>query len=118
MGLTYRGVSYSQNTESVETTVGQVGGKYRGQDWRFRNLKKAPVLQPSHNLTYRGVKYSNNPEAVATPSQTPLSVADRSRELILKQQRSTWKREKSMFNRLADQVGLDSNSAEIYNPAW
>ncbi|MCU0534327.1 MAG: DUF4278 domain-containing protein [Hydrococcus sp. Prado102] len=39
MKLTYRGVSYEYNPVVVETTTGQVGGKYRGLDWRFRNWR-------------------------------------------------------------------------------
>jgi hypothetical protein len=65
MKLCYRGVSYDDQPLVVETTVGEVGGKYRGQDWRCRNLKKPPVLRPTVNLTYRGVKY-NKPGTITT----------------------------------------------------
>jgi hypothetical protein len=81
-------------------------------------LKKAPILQPSHNLTYRGVKYTNGTAPVAQNSEATLSVAERARELMLNRERAALRREHAMFNRLADQVGLDANSGELYNPAW
>ena len=118
MKLTYRGQSYEYNPPKVETTENNSVGKYRGQDWRFRNLKKAPVLQPSYNLTYRGVKYTNGTAPIAQNSEASLSVAERARELMLKRERATLQREHAMFNRLADQIGLDANSGERYNPAW
>ena len=110
MKLTYRGVTYDYNPPKVERGEEKVGGKYRGLDWRFRNLKKPPVLQPSYNLTYRGVKYSNNPVAATTESQdAPLSVAEKARVLMLNRERATLNRDLSMFNRLADEVGLNPN---------
>ena len=57
MKLSYRGISYEYNPLKVTTTQSGVAGKYRGLDWRFRNLDKSPVLQPSANLKYRGVAY-------------------------------------------------------------
>lgn len=32
----------------------EIGGRYRGNPWRVRDIKKAPVLQPTFNLKYRG----------------------------------------------------------------
>lgn len=55
MKLIYRGISYEDNPTVIATVEGKVGGKFRGLDWRFHNLKKPPVLQPPVNLTYRGV---------------------------------------------------------------
>ena len=60
MELCYRGVSYDYEPLVMETTVCQVGGKYRGQDWQLCNLKKPPVLEPKDNLTYRGVNYNKH----------------------------------------------------------
>ena len=68
MKLQYRGVSYEYNLPEVETTLGEVGGKYRGLDWRFRNLKKPPVLQPRVSLKYRGVYYQTG--TTPTPNST------------------------------------------------
>jgi hypothetical protein len=45
----------------------------RIQDWRFRNLKKPPVLRPTVNLTYRGVKY-NKPGTVTTKTVEPKKI--------------------------------------------
>ena len=60
MELCYRGVSYDYEPLVMETKVGKVGGKYRGQDWRLCNLKKPPILQPKDNLAYRGVNYNHH----------------------------------------------------------
>ena len=57
MQLIYRGATYSYIPSEVETNLAEVCGKYRGLDWRFRNLKKPPMLQPTVNLKYRGVYY-------------------------------------------------------------
>ncbi len=115
MKLTYRGTEYNYNPPQVETAAGQKAGKYRGQDWRFHNLKKPPVLQPTHNLTYRGVKYSNHPVA-APEATTPHAVTEKARMLMLEQERTALKREQSMLSRLASEVGLD-NSSESYHHA-
>ncbi len=114
MKLTYRGITYNYNPPQVETTVGQKAGKYRGQDWRFHNLKKPPVLQPTHNLTYRGVKYSNSPVAAAEAA-TPHTVAEKARMLMLNKERTVLKREQSMLSRLAEEVGLDNNTKSYHH---
>ncbi|MGB3532278.1 MAG: DUF4278 domain-containing protein [Microcoleaceae cyanobacterium] len=115
MKLTYRGIEYNYNPPQVETTVGRKAGKYRGKDWRFCNLKKSPVLQPTHNLTYRGVKYTNHPVA-ATEATTPNAVANKARILMQEQERTVLKRQQSMLSRLTEEVGLD-NSSESYHHA-
>ncbi|MEB3277335.1 MAG: DUF4278 domain-containing protein [Lyngbya sp.] len=116
MKLTYRGIEYEYNPPEVATATGAVAGKYRGQDWRFCNLKKPPVMQPSYNLTYRGVKYGNNPVATVSRTETPVTIAEKARILMLKQERSEIKREQSMLNRLADEVGLNLNNTATYHP--
>jgi hypothetical protein len=68
MKLLYRRVTYSYNPPQVETTLGEVGGKYRGLDWRFRNLKKPLMLQPTVRLKYRGVYYQTG--TTPTPKST------------------------------------------------
>jgi hypothetical protein len=40
MKLNYRGISYEYNPPEVAVDRGTVAGKFRGLDWRFRNLKK------------------------------------------------------------------------------
>ena len=110
MKLSYRGVQYDYNPPVVETTEGLVGGKYRGLDWRFRNMKKPPVLQPRVDLTYRGVRYQNGVAPAtnsAQPTETPaLSTQDKARSLMLNQLRSLKNRQQTMLYRSAAEVGL------------
>ncbi len=116
MKLTYRGTEYEYNPPEVATATGEVAGKYRGQDWRFCNRKKPPVLQPSYNLTYRGVKYCNNPVQTVNGTEAQLTIAEKSRILMLNHERSEIKREQSMLNRLASEVGLNLNDTASYHP--
>jgi hypothetical protein len=58
MKLTYRGVSYEYNPPTLELTEGEIGGKYRGANWRQSYLRHIPIPQPVANLKYRGVAYS------------------------------------------------------------
>lgn len=112
MKLTYRGIQYNYNPPTVETVERGVGGKYRGLDWRFRNLKKPPVLQPTANLKYRGVHYQT-PGILANtsvePANTPvLSTQDKARSLMLDRHRSLRNRQLSMLNRSATEFGLSA----------
>lgn len=104
MKLTYRGVTYDYNPTAVETVEGEVGGQYRGLDWRFRNLKKPPVLQPSVNLTYRGVAYNNHP--TSTQEKAATSVNEKARRLMLNKEKAQSNRAVSMLYRLAQESGL------------
>jgi hypothetical protein len=107
MKLTYRGVSYDYNPPVVETTDGNIGGKYRGLDWRFRNLKKPFVLQPPVNLTYRGVAYNNTASTPVTESEVPvLSVQEKARLSVFKQEKESRKRHQNVLERLATDIGL------------
>jgi hypothetical protein len=110
MKLSYRGVQYDYNPPVVETTEAGVGGKYRGLDWRFRNMKKPPVLQPRVDLTYRGVRYqtgvtpvTNSTEQTNTPA---VSTQAQARSLMLNQLRSLKNRQQTMLYRSAAEVGL------------
>jgi hypothetical protein len=40
---------------------GEVGGKYRGQDWKYHYPRHIPQLQPKLYRQYRGVAYSSHP---------------------------------------------------------
>jgi Domain of unknown function (DUF4278) len=106
MKLTYRGVNYDYNPPVVETTEANVGGKYRGLDWRFRNLKKPFVLQPTVNLTYRGVTY-NRAGTVEQTKVTAPSIQDKARLSLFNQEKETRKRHQNVINRLATDIGLD-----------
>jgi hypothetical protein len=100
MKLTYRGVSYDYNPPTVAVEEDTVAGKFRGLDWRFRNLKKAPVLQPPANLTYRGVAYANR------PVNTAINVREKARWLMLNKEKAAKNRAASMLSRAAHEVGL------------
>lgn len=117
MRLTYRGASYEYNPSPVETAEGQVGGKYRGLDWRFRNLKKEPILQPRVNLTYRGVTYQVHPQAgdsTVKPQVRPSSTEDRARALMMGHTRAIKKRQQSILSRVAAEIGLNSDEVANY----
>ncbi|VEP13636.1 conserved hypothetical protein [Hyella patelloides LEGE 07179] len=106
MKLNYRGVNYDYNPPVVATSEGEVAGKFRGLDWRFRNLEKPPVLQPPLNLTYRGVAYSNCPTVKATGTPQEPKVKSLSRWLMLHKEKMAKNRSASMLSRTAHEIGL------------
>ncbi|MCW6036262.1 DUF4278 domain-containing protein [Spirulina subsalsa FACHB-351] len=115
MQLTYRGVAYDYQPAPVDTVETGVTGKYRGLEWRFRNLEKPPVQKPTLDLVYRGVHYStgtqsNNPGQGNTPVQetvnTTPSVRQKACALFWQNQRSNLRRQQVMFNRAAQEIGL------------
>ena len=114
MKLSYRGISYEYNPPKVKTTQSGVPGKYRGLDWRFRNLKESPVLQPSVNLKYRGVTYQTaGTPAVSNvePAKTPtLSTQDKARSLMISYHKALQNRQESMLKRSAAELGLVAHS--------
>ncbi len=105
MKLNYRGVSYEYSPPVVEVGEGGVAGKFRGLDWRFRNLKKPPVLQPPVNLTYRGVAYNNRPVPTSDVREQ-VSVTEQARWLMLNKEKAAKNRTESMLRRSAHEVGL------------
>jgi len=115
MKLSYRGVTYSYNPPEVETTLGEVAGKYRGLDWRFRNLKKPPVLQPTASLKYRGVYYQTGTKPTPNstqPTKTPaFSTQEKARSLMHNQKRTLKNRQQSMLYRAAAELGLATHPA-------
>lgn len=137
MKLTYRGVSYEYNPPQVETTLGEVGGKYRGLEWRFRNPKKLPILQPTLDLVYRGVPVHQDEVAPvaalavgaapanfveqATPvavepsgKASKLSVEAQARSLMMGHHKMIKNREQSLLSRAASEVGLGAQKAARY----
>ena len=56
MKLQYRGISYNYNPATLEVGIGEVTGKFRGQQWTSHNLKQVPTLKPSAHMVYRGVE--------------------------------------------------------------
>jgi len=117
MKLTYRGVTYDYNPVTVKTETAEVAGKYRGLDWRFRNLENPPTLQPSANLTYRGVKYNHPGSQIPSKSKTPahLSTQDRARSLMLGHTRAIKKRQQTMLSRLAMEIGVPDLAGEQWS---
>lgn len=55
MKLTYRGTSYESDIPKIDVTEGEIGGKYRGQSWKYHYPRHIPVPGPSQQLKYRGV---------------------------------------------------------------
>ncbi len=109
MKLSYRGITYDYTPPQVQATEGEVSGKYRGLDWRFRNLKKPPVLQPTVNVKYRGVSYQTGGVPATTgvePTKTSVSIQNQARSLMLEQQRTSKNRQQAMLNRAAAELGL------------
>ena len=106
MKLNYRGVSYEYNPPAVAVEEDRIAGKFRGLDWRFHNLKKPLVLQPSANLTYRGVAYNNHSQDVVDQTPTATTVQASARWLMLKKEKAAKRRAASMLSRAAHQVGL------------
>ncbi|AFY83523.1 DUF4278 domain-containing protein [Oscillatoria acuminata] len=66
MKLTYRGIGYDSEPQSFNLMEGEIGGKYRGNDWQVRYPRHIPVPATLNELTYRGARY-NSGEAVTTP---------------------------------------------------
>jgi hypothetical protein len=127
MKLTYRGVSYEYTPPTIETTEGELAGKYRGLDWRFCNLKKAPVQQATVELMYRGVAYGSAEQAPTVPVRQPIAVPsvapavsaslfeDKARSLMMSNCRAIKKRQQSMLSRLASEVGLAGDVSGYWN---
>lgn len=101
MKLTYRGISYDYTPAPVETTEGELGGKYRGLDWRFCNAHKEFVQQPTVELKYRGVAHTTGSE-----NQPVLSATEKARRLMLDRQRANQNRQRSLLSRVAAEIGL------------
>ena len=119
MKLSYRGVSYDYEPLVVETTAGEAGGKYRGRDWRFRNLKKPPVLQPPANLTYRGVKYNKSGTIIAgtvelEKTQT-VSTEQKARSLMVNHTRAIKNRQQAMLSRSATEIGSPAKVSQYWS---
>jgi Domain of unknown function (DUF4278) len=119
MKLTYRGINYEYEPVVIETESTEVAGKFRGRDWRFRNLKKSPVIMPTNGLTYRGVSYSKpgtvTTETTANQEVAGVSIQDKARSLMLNHGRNIKKRQQSMLTRTAATVGLDEKASTYWN---
>lgn len=133
MKLTYRGISYDYNPVDVEVSASESVGKYRGLDVRFRNPKKALVLNTNLDLKYRGVAYQPTqtvvePAVQTAPQAAPVpafaaadiapavatSVQDKARALMMKHDRHIKRRQQAMLTRLDAEVGMDTSEASRY----
>lgn len=127
MELSYRGVNYEYAPASKEVSLGKVGGKYRGCDWRFRHLTKPPVLSTNLNLVYRGVAYQTQPapapapvhvgvsDAVVSP-EPALSVDQMARLMMFNHHRWIKNRQQSMLERGTESVGLQATDHSYWTP--
>ena len=111
MKLTYRGITHEYTPITLEATGDKVAGKYRGNDWRFRNLKKPAVLQPRVTLTYRGVKYDRGevqPTTQALPREnaTVPTTESKARSLMAQQTKKIKRRQQALLSRVANEVGV------------
>lgn len=61
MRLSYRGVNYEKELPTLEMKEGEIGGKYRAQDWTYRYPRHIPQTKSKLYRQYRGVAYSTNP---------------------------------------------------------
>lgn len=93
-----------------EMTAGKIGGKYRKLDWRFRNLKKPAILQPTVSLTYRGIAY--NQSNTTESENLPVSLTQKkARRLMSDKERTIKNRQLTMLCRSAAEIGLHSDIA-------
>ncbi|GAB4295903.1 MAG: DUF4278 domain-containing protein [Oscillatoriaceae cyanobacterium] len=122
MQLRYRGISYESTPPSVEITQTEAVGKYRGLDWRFYGIKKAPVQQATLDLKYRGVAYRTNatPVTAAAPVSQPVNIpvfstADKARSLTIAHSRMIKKRQQAMLLRLTQEVGFTEGISHYWN---
>lgn len=125
MTLTYRGVNYEYTPPEVDMQPTSEIGQYRGLEWRFRNPKKVPVLQPNLNLMYRGVAYrTGSEEPVSAPAYRPapavakpdsLSVPNMARALMMSHHRWIKNRQQTLLSRAATEVGLGQDAAHYWN---
>jgi hypothetical protein len=69
MKLTYRGTRYDSQPQTFNLMEGEIGGKYRGNDWHVRYPRHIPAPPTLKELSYRGVHYQTG-ESVTTPGTT------------------------------------------------
>lgn len=82
MKLSYRGVHYKDAPSALEVAEGEIGGRYRGNNWRFHYLRHIPEPPPVHNLKYRGVPYRTGQSAVAELTEVAQPVAAVTRQTL------------------------------------
>lgn len=98
MKCCYRGVQYEKTPSTLEVTEGEMGGTYRGQNWRLHYVRHIPEPPPTHDLKWRGVAYQTGKPSVvkSTPVESPMTMVGtrswflmNSRQKIFQQTRIT-----------------------------
>jgi hypothetical protein len=127
MKLKYRGVDYDYTPPQVDMKLTNEVGQYRGLEWRFRNPKKIPVLQPTLDLVYRGVAYqTGQTDPAPVPAYTPpltvpvthraeLKIQNMARSLMMSHHQWIKNRQQSLLSRVATEIGLGSEAAHYWN---
>jgi hypothetical protein len=82
MKLTYRGVDY-EGTPALEVTEGEIGGTYRGQQWKSRYVRHIPEPAPVNNLRYRGIAYRTGNSTTSVPKAVEQPLAARLRQTLV-----------------------------------
>lgn len=58
MKFFYRGVTYENQPSTLEVTEGEIGGTYRGKNWKVHYPQRHSLRKTaSHEFIYRGVTY-------------------------------------------------------------
>ena len=70
MKLSYRGVNYDEAPSTLEVTEGEIGGMYRGRNWRYQYPRHIATPLPIPNLKYRGVPYGSGQPIATTSAKT------------------------------------------------
>ncbi len=81
MKLSYRGVKYEADRSNLEVTESEVGGLYRGQNWRYRYVRHIPEPVPPRDLNYRGVAYRTGEPVVGEHNVVAQLAANISRRI-------------------------------------
>jgi hypothetical protein len=43
MKLFFRSIPYNSQSSALEVSEGEIGGKYRGQTWKVRQIEQQPI---------------------------------------------------------------------------
>jgi hypothetical protein len=74
MKLQYRGNSYEQNPQLIETVESQITAKYRGASYKIQQSVNSTVPDSIVNLKYRGVAYIKGQNSGAWLSRESRSI--------------------------------------------
>jgi hypothetical protein len=74
MKFQYRGNSYEQNPQLIETVESQITAKYRGSSYKIKQSVNPTVPDSIVNLKYRGVAYIKGKNSGAWLSRESRSV--------------------------------------------